>query len=561
MRAPRRARLDFAMRRSSQGAAGAQVAVAMTVSFVRLRYSGRISTERPKLDTLFNSSHYRERRPFRQPLPSPSTTLPKACFLVEGGPQLLFSWYLGVSHSYHRVYRGGRRLRAEPYGKQTWQAFRSAQLRHLAPGRRGSHSAPVTSAGRSTRSAQAARSRSAQADASRTPRASRARSSFEGTGFAPTASPVSAAGGSQSFAATDSLAHAKAARKKSRGKKIALGIAAALVVILAGAGTALALYLNGINATIQGGLDDAEFKELGEQLAPAKADGSYYVGIFGSDARKGETASRSDVTMLARIDPDKGVVDLISVPRDTMINIEGHGTQKINAAYAFGGPSEAVKTLSTFAGVPITHYVEVHFEELKDVVNELGGIQVNVPESFYSDTSGISLEAGEQTLDGDQALAFARERHATRAGDFSRAQAQRMIIEAIVEKVLSKSITEIPGTVESLARCVTTDYSVTDLVSLALTFKDKGLTMYSAACPSYTLNQDGISYVGTQYAEWQDMMRRVDAGLDPTDTSAEIPEPQASDTELGAATNAASPAEYRDLMADALTTDDVVDVE
>lgn len=108
-----------------------------------------------------------------------------------------------------------------------------------------------------------------------------------------------------------------------------------------------------------------------------------------------------------------------------MIDIEGHGTQKINAAYAFGGPSEAVKTLSTFAGVPITHYVEVHFEELKDVVNELGGIQVNVPESFYSDTSGISLEAGEQTLDGDQALAFARERHATRAGDFSRAQAQR----------------------------------------------------------------------------------------------------------------------------------------
>lgn len=123
------------MRRSSQGAAGAQVAVTMTVSFVRLRCSGRISTERPKMDTLFNSSHYRERRPFRQPLPSPSTTLPKACFLVEGGPQLLFSWYLGVSHSYHRVYRGGRRLRAEPYGKQTWQAFRSAQLRHLAPGR------------------------------------------------------------------------------------------------------------------------------------------------------------------------------------------------------------------------------------------------------------------------------------------------------------------------------------------------------------------------------------------------------------------------------------------
>ena len=449
---------------------------------------------------------------------------------------------------------------ANRYGKHSAPLNSGTSRRgaHSAPlgstqGRRGSHSAPVTSAGRSTRSA--------QADASRTPRASRARSSFEGTGFAPTASPVSAVSDSRSFAATDSLARAKAARKKSRGKKIALGIAAALVVVLAGAGGALALYLNGINATIQGGLDDAEFKELGEQLAPAKADGSYYVGIFGSDARKGETASRSDVTMLARIDPDKGVVDLVSVPRDTMIEIEGHGTQKINAAYAFGGPSEAVKTLSTFAGVPITHYVEVHFEELKDVENALGGIQVNVPEGFYSDTSGLTIDAGEQTLDGDQALAFARERHAVSGGDFSRAQAQRMIIEAIVKKVLAASPTEIPGTVESLARCVTTDYSVTDLVSLALTFKDKGLTMYSAACPSYTLNQDGISYVGTQYKEWQDMMRRVDAGLDPADTSVEIPEPQASDTELGAATNARSPQDYEGLLEGAMTTDDVKTAE
>lgn len=365
--------------------------------------------------------------------------------------------------------------------------------------------------------------------------------------------------GRQSYAASDSLARAKQARKKSRGKKIALGVAIALVVALAGGGTAMALYLNGINQTIQGGMDETEKMQLVEQLAPSKSeDGSYYVGIFGSDARKGETASRSDVTMLARIDPDDGVVDLVSVPRDTMIDMGEHGTQKINAAYAFGGPSQAVKTLSAFAGVPITHYVEVHFDELKDVVNELGGIQVNVPEGFYSDTSGLTIEKGEQTLDGDQALAFARERHAVSGGDFSRAQAQRMIIEAIVEKILAASPTDIPGIVESLARCVTTDYSVTDLVNLALTFKDKGLTMYSAACPSYTLNQNGVSYVGTQYEEWQAMMRRVDAGLDPTDEKAEIPEPQASDNELGAASNAASPRDYKDLVADAMTTDDVV---
>lgn len=357
------------------------------------------------------------------------------------------------------------------------------------------------------------------------------------------------------------MERAKAVRDKNRAKKIALSIAGALMVVLLGAGTAAALYLNSINDTIQGGMDEFELEELHQELAPVKQDGSYYIGIFGSDARKGETVSRSDVTMLARIDPNQGIVDLISIPRDTMIEIDNYGIQKINAAYAFGGPSQAVHALSTFAGVPISHYVEVHFEELQDVVNQLGGIEVNVPERFYSDTSGLTIEAGKQTLDGAQALAFARERHATRAGDFSRAQAQRIIIEGIVQKVLSESPTEIPGTVESLARCVTTDYSVTDLVSLALTFKDSGLTMYSAACPSYTLYQNGVSYVGTQYVEWQDMMRRVDANLDPTDASVEIPEPQASDTELGAATNARSPQDYQDLLADALTTDDVVRID
>lgn len=421
--------------------------------------------------------------------------------------------------------------------------------------RPGKHSAPLPTGGR-----RPAHSASFSADR----RTSGARGGSAGHGGYHGASPASfgAPGSRQSFTAADSLARAKQARKKSRGKKIALGVAIALVVALAGSGTALALYLNGLNSTIQGGMDEGEKMELVEELAPvSSADGSYYVGVFGSDARKGETASRSDVTMLARIDPDEGVVDLISVPRDTMIDMGEHGTQKINAAYAFGGPSEAVKTLSTFAGVPITHYVEVHFDELKDVVNELGGIEVNVPEGFYSDTSGLTIEKGEQTLDGDQALAFARERHAVSGGDFSRAQAQRMIIEAIVEKVLAASPTEIPGMVESLARCVTTDYSVTDLVQLALTFKDKGLTMYSAACPSYTLNQNGVSYVGTQYAEWQDMMRRVDAGLDPNDEKAEIPEPQASDTELGAAANAASPKDYEGLVAEGMTTDDVVQAD
>ena len=221
--------------------------------------------------------------------------------------------------------------------------------------RPGKHSAPLPTGNRRRGAHSAdlsAYSRSSSSGYGSSAGRSRTRSAFDGTGFSATPSPVAPESHSRSFAASDSLARAKAARKKSRGKKIALGIVGALAVVLIGAGTAAALYLNGINSTIQS-MDETEKMELKEQLAAPKAtDGSYYVGIFGSDARKGETASRSDVTMLARIDPNTGVVDLVSVPRDTMIEIEGHGTQKINAAYAFGGPSEAVKTLSTFAGVP-----------------------------------------------------------------------------------------------------------------------------------------------------------------------------------------------------------------
>lgn len=154
-------------------------------------------------------------------------------------------------------------------------------------------------------------------------------------------------------------------------------------------------------------------------------------------------------------------------------------------------------------------------------------------EGFTSDTSGITLAAGTQTLNGEEALAFARERHAVSSGDFSRAAAQRAIISAIADEVLASPPTEMPSLVGSLAACVTTDYTVAELADTALALKDAGVTVYSAACPSYSFGEGGISYVGVMYDEWRAMMQRVDAGLDPADESAEIPEPQVGDEDLG----------------------------
>ena len=274
----------------------------------------------------------------------------------------------------------------------------------------------------------------------------------------------------------------------------------------------------------------------GEQSAADQASNAFYVLIIGSDAREGESVSRSDVIMLARVDTDAPSITLVSIPRDTMIYRGDGAIEKINAEYNYG-PGPTVRAVSELAGVDIAHYVEVNFDGMKDVVDALGGVTVNIPEDITAGNGGISLSKGEQVLSGDEALAYARERYNATGGDFGRAQAQRQIVEAIVREVLSSSPVEMPGLVTKLAQAITTDLS--------------------AACPSYTLNQDGVSYVATMYAEWREMMQRVDAGLDPNDESAEIPDAQRENERLGAATNAAGPKDYEDLAENALTTDDV----
>lgn len=223
--------------------------------------------------------------------------------------------------------------------------------------------------------------------------------------------------------------------------------------------------------------------------------------------------------ILARTVPSEGKVTMVSIPRDTKVEISGYGTQKINAAYAYGGVAGAVKAASEFAGVPITHYAEVHFQELESLVDILGGVYVDVPVSndqTGASNTGIQLSAGYQLLDGEQALAFARERYGYARGDFQRADNQRLVATAIMKQVLQTPALEMPSIVQRLASCVTTDMSVTDVIGLAQAYRSAGdLTVYSALAPSSTETIDGVSYVITDEAAWRAMMQKVDAGEDP----------------------------------------------
>lgn len=322
----------------------------------------------------------------------------------------------------------------------------------------------------------------------------------------------------------------------------------ALIAVIAAACWA---WVSSLSASMS--LDEEDRDALNEVLVGTEeGDGSeaFYTLILGSDARQDDTFARSDVLMLARVDVSSGLVTFVSIPRDTMVYDESGAVQKINAAYN-EGPAAAVKAVSEFAGVDISHYVEVDFEGLESVVDALGGVLVDVPEDIEAGNGGMSFSAGEQVMDGEQALAYARERYTVSGGDFGRAQAQRQIATAIVKQVLASNPLQIPGLVSSLASSITTDLSIADIVSYAMELQGAAadLTLYSAVTPSYALEQDGVSYVATMYVEWGEMMRRTDAGLDPSTTVDEVPAEQRQNERLGAATNAAGPRDYAELAA------------
>lgn len=340
---------------------------------------------------------------------------------------------------------------------------------------------------------------------------------------------------------------------------LAAKVLVVLLVVVAVVAAAGASWIASLDATMS--VSEEEREELNEALAtpePASTE-PFYVLLIGSDARKSDTVSRSDTIMLARVDIDEGVVSLVSVPRDTMIYTESGYIDKINSAY-LNGPAATVRAVSEFAGVDITHYVEVNFTGVKNVVDALGGITVDVPENIDDYKAELKISAGEQVLDGETALKYARARYAVTGGDFGRARAQRQIVEAIAKKVLETSPIDLPRVIVELAESIETDLFVSDIISYALTLQQNadGLTVYSATVPSYAYDAGGVSYVATMFDEWRAMMQRMDAGLNPADESATIPEEQLANERLGSAANSASPRDYEYLASiSGLTSDDV----
>jgi LCP family protein required for cell wall assembly len=238
--------------------------------------------------------------------------------------------------------------------------------------------------------------------------------------------------------------------------------------------------------------------------------------LLGSDAREGEEVSRSDTMILARIDVIANQITMISIPRDTMVQIEGYGTQKINAAYAFGGTAGAMRAVSDLLNVPIAEAAIVHFDGISGLVDALGGVTVDVPVDVYDpDYTGLVMSAGSYEMDGETALLFSRVRHGFALGDYQRQIDQQLVIKAIMDKARTLAPWDLVRVGSSMGSLFDTSMRCYDIAPILLRMLAGQATIYQTSLPSRTDMVDGVSYVIVDENDTATLMGVIDAGGDP----------------------------------------------
>lgn len=239
------------------------------------------------------------------------------------------------------------------------------------------------------------------------------------------------------------------------------------------------------------------FHSAGSAGNGGEFDDQLNILLLGIDARPGETMARSDTIMLARIDKKARKVALVSIPRDTRIEVPGSSVPKINHACMIGGPELACKVVGKLMGTKVDYYVLTNFNGFKDIIDTLGGVTINVEQRMLKRSEGINLHPGLQRLNGSQALAYVRYR-GYQMGDITRAEHQQKFMLALAEEMFqTRTVTKLPKLVPQLAKNVKTNLSLGEMISLAGMAKDfKPENLYAQTLPGYFYNdpENGISY-------------------------------------------------------------------
>lgn len=213
-------------------------------------------------------------------------------------------------------------------------------------------------------------------------------------------------------------------------------------------------------------------EEVEEKLSPY-SDSIINIALFGVDSADA-TTGRSDSIIIATIDTTHKKLKLTSIMRDSYVNISGIGNDKINHAYAFGGPQLAIKTLNENFHLNIEDFVAVNFDSLPKIIDMIGGVTVDITNEEVSHISGIN-SAGTYNLTGAQALAYSRIRYAT-GGDYVRTERQRTILTKMFEKILNINAAQYSTLISQMLSMVQTSLDYSKILELGTEVLKMGVT-------------------------------------------------------------------------------------
>ena len=275
--------------------------------------------------------------------------------------------------------------------------------------------------------------------------------------------------------------NSRTSRRKKKKKSLGFKIFITVITII------LALILVGVGVfySVLNKMDNVELNK--ENLGvTSKEELEVYdnykkiknIALFGIDSADG--VGRSDSMMIATIDPVHDKLKITSLMRDSYVNIEGYGYDKLNHAYAFGGPELSIKTINQTFGLNIEEFVAVDFASLPKIIDILGGLELDITDEELEYINGYIDDinskdgtysphisyAGPQLVDGVQALAYSRIRY-TSGGDYERTQRHRTVLEGLFNKALQVSPTQYPSIITNMLPYVKTNLGTTNIISLA----------------------------------------------------------------------------------------------
>jgi LCP family protein required for cell wall assembly len=283
------------------------------------------------------------------------------------------------------------------------------------------------------------------------------------------------------------------------------------IIVIGGLGAgSIFLYINSINKTINS-INTSEVENI---LAPIESSQEpVTILILGLDTRDTlNDKGRADIIMMLYLNPEEITGSLLSIPRDTLVDIPDHGEDKINAAYAYGGEELMIKTINSFLGAEINHYVTLDFEGFIQLIDALGGVDINIERPLVDPKSGANFSAGNHHLTGEQALSYTRSR-STELGDIGRIQRQQQLFKELLKQKLDiRYLSSVPYYFNILVDNTRTDLDILTILSYSkavLSFSSESFETSIIPSRSSWVKDDTVSVQIPDIEEARAMWERI----------------------------------------------------